>query len=130
MMDNIGSGKRVVVVDDSKTIRGMVSFILRDMGFEVIAAADGQEALETLMTNKVTLIITDWNMPVMDGPTLVGEVRNKTVNKVTPILMVTTENDQAKITQARELGATGWIVKPFTPDKLKKVVEKICGAAL
>lgn len=118
--------KRVLTVDDSKTMRDMVTFTLKGAGFDVIEAEDGVRALVLLAGTKVDLIITDVNMPNMDGVTLVRELRDKAAYKSTPILILTTESDDAKKQQGRAAGATGWIVKPFLPDKLLQVVSKVC----
>lgn len=117
----------VMAIDDSKTMRDMVSFTVKRMGYTVMTACDGQEAFDVLKTDKIALIITDWNMPVMDGITLLAKVKAETVNKSTPVLMVTTESDKEKVIRAKELGATGWIVKPFSPEKLEKVIKKVLG---
>jgi two-component system chemotaxis response regulator CheY len=118
--------KRVLTVDDSKTMRDMVGFTLRGAGFEVLEAEDGVRALSVLSTNSVDLIITDINMPNMDGVTLVKQLRAKPNFKSTPILILTTEGGDAKKAEGRAAGATGWIVKPFAPDKLLQVVNKVC----
>lgn len=119
-------GLRVLAVDDSKTMRDMVGFTLRNAGHEVLEAGDGQDALDKLGQDKVDLIITDVNMPRMDGITLIKELRQHPVHKATPILVLTTESDASKKNEGRAAGATGWIVKPFSPDKLLQVVSKVC----
>jgi two-component system chemotaxis response regulator CheY len=118
--------KLVLTVDDSKTIRDMVSFTLKNAGFDVIEAEDGVKALEVVSGKKPDLIITDLNMPNMDGLTLIGKLRALPDFKTTPILMLTTEQGDDKKSQGRSVGATGWIVKPFDPDKLIQVVGKVC----
>jgi two-component system, chemotaxis family, chemotaxis protein CheY len=118
--------KRILTVDDSKTMRDMVGFTLRGAGFEVIEAEDGVRALAVLEGQKVDLVITDINMPNMDGVTLVKHLRAKPNFKSTPILILTTESGEEKKTEGRAAGATGWIVKPFAPDKLLQVVNKVC----
>ncbi len=117
--------KRVLTVDDSKTMRDMVSFTLKGGGYETMEAGDGQEALSTLGDAPIDLIITDLNMPIMDGFELITKLRNGQY-KFTPILVLTTESELQKKDQGRTLGATGWIVKPFNPDKLLQVVKKVC----
>lgn len=118
---------KVLTVDDSKTMRDMVSFTLKGAGHDVVEANDGQQALSVLLADsKVDLIITDVNMPNMDGITLVKRIRENPAFKSTPILILTTEADAQKKSQGREAGATGWIVKPFSPDKLLQVVAKVC----
>ncbi|MGA2125482.1 MAG: response regulator [Xanthobacteraceae bacterium] len=120
--------KRVLTVDDSKTMRDMVSFTLESAGFEVVKAEDGLRALSLLAGTKVDLIITDINMPNMDGVTLVKTLRADAAYKSMPILILTTEGGDDKKAQGRAAGATGWIVKPFAPDKLLQVVNKVCPA--
>jgi two-component system chemotaxis response regulator CheY len=118
--------KRVLTVDDSKTMRDMVSFTLKGAGFEVLEAEDGVRALSVLSSNAVDLVITDINMPNMDGVTLTKQLRAKPNFKSTPILILTTEGGEEKKAEGRAAGATGWIVKPFAPDKLLQVVKKVC----
>ncbi|MBL4667161.1 MAG: response regulator [Sneathiella sp.] len=120
-------GKKILAVDDSKTMRDMVSFTLKGAGYEVIEAADGLLALDTLDSHTVDLVITDINMPNMDGIDLVKALRKIPTYSSTPILVLTTESDDSKKNEGREAGATGWIVKPFEPEKLLKVVQKVCG---
>lgn len=119
--------KKVLTVDDSRTMREMVAFTLKSAGYDVVEAGDGQQALTALTSNKVDLVITDLNMPVMDGLTLIRRVRAIPANRTLPILMLTTESDDKKKAEGRAAGATGWIVKPFNPDKLVSVVQKVCG---
>lgn len=119
--------KMVLTVDDSRTMRDMVSFTLRNAGYEVVEAADGHQALTAIAGNKVDLVITDLNMPVMDGLTLIRRLRSTPAHRTLPILMLTTEADDAKKAEGRSAGATGWIVKPFNPEKLVSVVQKVCG---
>lgn len=116
----------VLTVDDSRTIREMVSFTLKGIGFEIIEAEDGQIGLDMLSTHKPDLIISDVNMPNMDGFTFVKQLRQIPQFKSTPVLMLTTEFTDDKKSSGREAGATGWIVKPFDPEKLTQVVQKIC----
>ncbi len=120
--------KRVLTVDDSKTMRDMVGFTLRGAGFEVVEAEDGVKALSLLDKTSVDLIITDINMPNMDGVTLTRNIRSRPSHKSTPVLILTTEGGDAKKADGRAAGATGWIVKPFAPDKLLQVVQKVCPA--
>ncbi|KAA0583764.1 response regulator [Azospirillum sp. B21] len=119
--------KKVMTVDDSRTMRDMVSFTLRGAGYDVVEAADGQQAMSAIATTKVDLVITDLNMPVMDGLTLIRRLRAIPAHRTLPILMLTTEADESKKAEGRAAGATGWIVKPFNPDKLVSVVQKVCG---
>lgn len=119
--------KRALAVDDSKTMRDMVSFTLKSVGFEVIEAEDGKDALSKLGGGKVDVIITDLNMPNMNGFELIRSLRGMSEYKCIPILMLTTEGDDAKKQEGKSAGATGWIVKPFNPEKLVQVVNKVCG---
>lgn len=121
-------GKVALTVDDSKTIREMVSFTLKGAGFDVLEAEDGKHALEVLSGNEVQVIITDLNMPNMDGLELMKALRADPKYKFTPILMLTTEGDATKKEQGKAAGATGWIVKPFNPEKLVQVVNKVTAA--
>lgn len=121
--------KRVLAVEDSRTMREMVSYTLKNAGFEVLEAEDGQHALSVLENNKndkIDLVITDINMPNMNGFELTRALREKPEYKFTPILVLTTESDPEKKQQGKAAGATGWIVKPFNPEKLILVVNKVC----
>jgi len=119
-------GKCVLAVDDSKTMRDMVSFTLRGAGYTVLEADNGVSALRSVQGQKVDVIITDVNMPEMDGITLVRKLRALPAHATTPILILTTESEQAKKDAGRSAGATGWIVKPFSPEKLLQIVAKVC----
>ena len=118
--------KKILAVDDSKTMREMVSFTLKNAGYEVIDAEDGQAALKALGGGKIDAVITDLNMPNMNGFELIRALRANPAYKFTPILMLTTEGDAAKKEEGKTAGATGWIVKPFNPEKLVEVVKKVC----
>lgn len=119
--------KTILAVDDSKTMREMVAFTLRNAGFEVRQAQDGQDALRVLeQDGKIDLIITDLNMPNMDGLALITHLRAGGAYKNTPILMLTTETDLQKKEKGKAAGATGWLSKPFNPEKLVQVVDKVC----
>jgi two-component system, chemotaxis family, chemotaxis protein CheY len=120
--------KKVMTVDDSRTMRDMVSYTLKSAGFEVLEAEDGAKALQVLEKTPVDLVITDVNMPNMDGVTLVRRLRALSHFRSTPILILTTEGGDDKKSQGRAAGATGWIVKPFAPDKLLQVISKVCPA--
>ena len=115
----------IMTVDDSPSIRQMVGFTLRNAGFKVLEAEDGQVAVEKLAQTPVNMVITDLNMPNMDGIELIKEVRKSTGYSTIPILMLTTESQAAKKEQAKAAGATGWIVKPFVQEKLLEVVKKV-----
>ncbi|HEU0186378.1 MAG TPA: response regulator [Gallionellaceae bacterium] len=119
--------KTVLSVDDSSSIRQMVAFTLKSAGYEIIEAVDGQEALDKAKSRAVDLVLTDQNMPRMDGLTLVKGLRALPAYKSVPILILTTESSDAMKAQGKAAGATGWIVKPFDPQKLLEVVKKVIG---
>ncbi|MCE1203242.1 MAG: response regulator [Holophagaceae bacterium] len=118
-------GRLILTVDDSSTMRQMITFTLKGAGFDVLEAGDGVEALGVAAGKKLDLIITDVNMPRMDGITLVQRLRALPEFKFTPILVLTTESDASMKQKGKEAGATGWIVKPFSPEKLLDVVNKV-----
>lgn len=118
--------KKVLAVDDSKSMREMVSFTLKSAGYDVVEAEDGKAALAAISGNKVDAVITDLNMPNMNGFELIRSLRADPVYKFTPILMLTTEGDAVKKEEGKASGATGWIVKPFNPEKLIDVIKKVC----
>ena len=118
---------KILAVDDSASMRQMVSFTLKGAGFDVTEASDGLEALNKAKANKFDLVISDVNMPNMDGLTLVGELRKLGDFKFIPILLLTTESSVEKKKEGKAAGATGWIVKPFNPDQLLKTVNKVLG---
>jgi two-component system chemotaxis response regulator CheY len=118
--------KKALTVDDSRTMREMVSFTLKGAGYEVVEAEDGKDALLKIVANKVDVVITDLNMPNMNGFELIRALRADGNYKFTPILMLTTEGDGSKKEEGKAAGATGWIVKPFNPEKLVEVVKKVC----
>ncbi len=120
--------KTIMTVDDSASVRQMVSFTLRGAGYEVIEAVDGKDALSKLNNGvRVRLIFADLNMPNMDGIELIRAVRAKPVYKFVPIIMLTTESQASKKQEGKSAGATGWIVKPFKPQQLLAVVKKVLG---
>lgn len=119
--------RRVMTVDDSKTMRDMVAYTLGRAGFEVVTAEDGRQALTILAGSTADMVITDLNMPVMDGVALIRALRADAKFRAIPILMLTTESDASKKNVGREAGATGWIVKPFNPEKLVDIVNRLCG---
>ena len=128
VFQRVGELRKVLIVDDSVSMRQMVGFTLRQGGYDVIEAEHGQDALDKLnkLANAmVDLILTDLNMPVMDGITLIRNVRKMPTMKSRPILMLTTEGLAAKKEQGKAAGATGWIVKPFDPDKLLQTLAKV-----
>lgn len=117
----------ILAVDDSASLRQMVAFTLKSAGHNVTEAADGQQGLNSAQSQNFDLVITDVNMPVMDGITLIRELRQLPAYKGTPLLMLTTESAADKKQQGKEAGATGWIVKPFNPDKLLSVISRVLG---
>lgn len=117
--------KTVLVVDDSSTMRQMVAFTLQQAGFAVLEGANGQEGLTKLAGQRVDLIVTDLNMPVMDGITFIKNVRQGPATRGIPVLMLTTESQDSKKREGKEAGATGWIVKPFHPDKLLNTIARV-----
>lgn len=121
--------KTILAIDDSTSIRQMVAFTLKSAGYTVIEAADGQEGLDkaTANVNDITLILTDQNMPRMDGLALTKALRGMSQFAKTPILMLTTESSDEMKSQGKAAGATGWLVKPFDPHKLLEVVKKVIG---
>ena len=116
---------KILAVDDSASMRQMVSFTLKGAGHQVIEAADGVEALAKAKSNALDLVISDVNMPNMDGITLIAELRKLPAFKFTPMLMLTTESSADKKSQGKAAGATGWIVKPFNPDQLLNTIKKV-----
>lgn len=118
--------KKILTVDDSKTMRDMLLVTLKKAGYDVVQAEDGKDGLEKLQDSGADVIITDINMPVMDGFTFIRECRTQAAYASTPILTLTTESSDAKKAEGRAAGATGWIVKPFNPEGLIRVVEKVC----
>ena len=115
----------VLIVDDSASMRGLVTSTLTQGGFQVTAAENGQDALGKANAHKYALVVTDVNMPIMDGLTLVGELRKLANYRFIPILVLTTEVDPAKKSRAKQAGATGWLVKPFDPRKFLDTVRKV-----
>lgn len=118
---------KVLIVDDMASMRKMVSFTLESVGHEVMQACDGDEALEIANNNSFDLVVTDVNMPNMDGLTLVRELRGLSNFKFTPILLLTTEAGKEKKMEGKAAGATGWLVKPFDPDKLLLTIKRVLG---
>jgi len=120
-------GKVVLTVDDSASIRQMVAFTLKSAGYEVMEAVDGEDGLGKARGRNADLILTDQNMPRMDGLTLIKSLRGLPQYRAIPILMLTTESSDAMKSAGRAAGATGWLVKPFDPQKLLEVVKKVIG---
>jgi two-component system chemotaxis response regulator CheY len=119
--------KTVLSVDDSASMRQMVKLALTSAGYDVIEAADGREALNRIGSADVKLVVTDLNMPNMDGLTLIRELRATAAHRFTPIVFLTTESDEGKKVEAKQAGATAWITKPFKQEQLVAVVKKVLG---
>jgi two-component system chemotaxis response regulator CheY len=117
--------RMIMTVDDSTSMRQMVKATLISAGYDVVEAADGQEALEYARDNAVDLVITDVNMPRMDGITLVSELRALPNYRLTPVLLLTTESSMDKKMEGKKAGATGWIVKPFSPAQLLATLTRV-----
>ncbi len=123
--------KTILAVDDSASLRQMVAFTLSRAGYTVLEASDGQEAFEMAQAqvNRIDMVLADQNMPRMDGLTLVKSLRSTALFKSTPILILTTESSDAMKAAGKAAGATGWMVKPFDPNKLVELVGKVIGQA-
>lgn len=115
---------RILIIDDAFSVRASVQHILETLGYEVFAFEDGREALQFARKEAVDLIITDLNMPVMSGMALIGCLRNIEAYRNTPILVLTVETADDKKRKAKSIGATGWINKPFTADRIKAAIHK------
>ncbi|MEO5356913.1 MAG: response regulator [Nitrospirae bacterium YQR-1] len=119
--------KTIMTVDDSASVRQMVSFTLKGAGYTVVEAVDGKDALAKLAVTPVNMVITDLNMPNLDGIGLIKGIRALPDFKFIPIIMLTTESQDSRKQEGKAAGATGWIVKPFKPDQLLGVVKKVLG---
>ncbi len=121
--------KQILTVDDSVSMRQMITFTLKGAGYDVVEAVDGNDAVARLSAgpSRIHMIITDLNMPNMDGIELIRYVRANSTYRFIPIVMLTTESQEAKKQEARSAGATGWITKPFRSDQLLAVVKKVLG---
>ena len=115
----------ILAVDDSSSMRQMVSFTLKGAGYQVTEAVDGQDALDKAKSEQFDLVITDVNMPIMDGITFIKNLRGEASYKFIPMLMLTTESAADKKAEGKAAGATGWIVKPFNPDQLLNTVKRV-----
>jgi len=120
----------ILAVDDSPSMRQMVGQTLRAAGYDVIEAADGVEALELAKGRVVDVVITDVNMPNMDGITLVAQLRALPSYRLAPLLLLTTESSPERKAQGKQAGATGWMVKPFNPDQLLATLARVLGPRL
>lgn len=119
--------KKIMTVDDSSSVRQMVGLTLKGAGYDVVEACDGQDALSKLQADPVDMVVTDLNMPNMDGIELIRNLRGLPAFKFTPIIMLTTESQATRKQEGKSAGATGWIVKPFKPEQLIGVVKKVLG---
>jgi len=119
--------KTILTVDDSPSVRRMVAMTLQEAGYSVIEAVDGQDGLQKALTHMVDAIITDQNMPNLDGLGFIRAFRQHPQGKGVPIIVLSTDSDDVLKAQAREAGALGWMIKPFTQDKLLAVIKKVLG---
>lgn len=119
-------GKRVLTVDDSATVRQVLSMSLTGAGYDVVEAGDGEDALIRFDTYTFDLVVTDLNMPRMDGIDLIRAIRKKAGARFLPIIMLTSESQPERKQEGKKAGASGWITKPFRPDQLLAVVRMIC----
>ena len=119
--------KTIMTVDDSSSVRQMVGLTLKGAGYQVIEAVDGKDALAKVTGATIDMVVTDLNMPNMDGITLITELRKLPAFKFIPIIMLTTESQADRKQAGKEAGATGWIVKPFKPEQLLGVIKKVLG---
>jgi two-component system chemotaxis response regulator CheY len=119
--------KTILAVDDSASVRQLVRMTLTGAGYQVIEAGDGREALSKAQAGGVDAVVTDVNMPHMNGIELVGALRKLPAYAGVPILCLTTESDEGVKAQARSAGASGWIIKPFRPEQLLSVIKKVVG---
>jgi two-component system, chemotaxis family, chemotaxis protein CheY len=119
--------KTILAVDDSGSLRQMVAFSLKAAGYDVVSAVDGQDGLNKAKEKTVDLVLTDQNMPIMDGLTLITNLRGLASYQKVPILMLTTESSDEMKAKGKAAGANGWLVKPFDPKRLIEVVQKVIG---
>ena len=117
----------ILAVDDSVSMRQLVSFTLQESGFDVVEAVDGQDALDKAKSTQVDLVLTDVNMPNMNGIALIRNLRELPSYRFTPMLLLTTESGADKKAQGKSAGATGWLVKPFDPDQLIATINRCIG---
>ena len=117
--------KVIMTAEDSASMRQMIGFTLKEAGYEVVEAVDGKDAFDKMCGDKVDMLITDLNMPNMDGIELIRQVRARAEYKFIPVVMLTTESQESKKAEGKAAGATGWIVKPFKPEQLVNVIKKV-----
>jgi two-component system chemotaxis response regulator CheY len=118
-------GKSVLVVDDSNSMRQLVSYTIKNAGYDVCEAVNGKDGLAKATGQKVDMVVTDLNMPEMDGIEMIKQLRGNASYRFTPILMLTTESQEEKKQEGKKAGASAWIVKPFVPEALMEVVNKL-----
>jgi len=121
-------GKMILTVDDSASMRQLIKLTLTGAGYDVLEAGDGKQALDKLKDTTVQMVVTDLNMPNMDGLTLIRELRQLPCGRGLPIVFLTTEADEGKKKDAKAAGATAWITKPFNQEQLLAVVKRIVGS--
>jgi len=119
--------KRIMIVDDSATVRQVLQMTLEGAGYDILDAVDGQDALAKLEDARLDMVITDLNMPNLDGIGLIRKIRQHAAYRFIPIVMLTTESAEEKKQEGKAAGASGWIVKPFKPEQLLKVVKMVLG---
>jgi two-component system chemotaxis response regulator CheY len=117
--------RTILAADDSATMRQMIGFCLKQSGYSVVEATDGIDALQKLRTQKADLVITDLHMPRLDGIELIKQIRALPAYRFTPILMLTTDASGERKAEGQAAGATGWIIKPFEPEQLIKVIKRV-----
>jgi two-component system chemotaxis response regulator CheY len=118
--------KTIMIVDDSASMRRVIEIALKGAGYEVIEGCDGKDALAKLTGQKVHMIISDVNMPVMDGIAFLKAVKALPAYKFTPVIMLTTESEESKKREGQAAGARAWVVKPFQPEQLVNAVQRLC----
>lgn len=118
---------KILAVDDSPSMREMVTFTLQSAGYDVVEAVDGQDALAKAQGDEFQVVLTDVNMPNMDGIELTRNLRGLDSYKFIPILVLTTESSDDKKTEGKSAGATGWLIKPFNPEKLLATIQRVLG---
>jgi two-component system chemotaxis response regulator CheY len=118
--------KTIMIVDDSASMRRVVGIALKGAGYAVLEGCDGKDALSKLTGQKVHMIISDVNMPVMDGITFLKAVKQMPAYKFTPVIMLTTESEESKKREGQAAGARAWVVKPFQPERLVDAVQRLC----
>jgi len=117
--------KTILIADDSESMRDVVSYTLVNAGYKVLAGIDGKDAMKYLDGSPIDLVVTDLHMPNMDGIELIKNIRSNPAYQYIPIIFLTTESQQNKKDEAKAAGATGWIVKPFVPEKLLATIQKV-----